>query len=208
MADYELIFDVDELADEAIDEVYDRYDAIVAGHGDRILLTVTAPGPNAVLAAQAAVRDLESIDGVTIGSCYEDLVSKTDIARRVGVSPQAVGQWIRGNRHRANVFPKPYNLVSGGAWLWGEVDAWLRRTGLADSALEYPCQDDYAEINRWIKEHRASAITVTVDIALTDISRRSTHREEYASQRTDHGAFDAREIDIESEVELVSRRKR
>lgn len=209
MANYELIFDVDELTDEAIDEIYDRYDAIVAGHGDRVLLTVTVPGTNAVSAAQSAVRDLETIDGVTVGSCYEDLVSKTDIGRRIGVSPQAVGQWIRGDRHRAHVFPKPYNLVSGGVWLWGEVDAWARRVGLTNSDLEYPCQDDYVEINRWIKEHRASAITVTVDVTLTDLSRQSIHREEYARRRADHhDTFDAHEIDIESEVELVTRRRR
>ncbi|MFE0024014.1 hypothetical protein [Amycolatopsis sp. NPDC059021] len=163
MSDFELIFAVDDLSDDVIDQVYDRYDSIVAGHETVTLLTVTAEGATALTAAKAAIRDLENIDGVVIHRCYEDLVSRRDIADRAEVSPQAVGQWIRGDRQRAHPFPDPFNLVSGGIWLWGEVNAWLRRSGLNYYDLSYPCREDYADINRWINYHRAQSVAVTVD---------------------------------------------
>lgn len=179
MSEFELIFAVDDLSDDIIDQVYDRYDSIVAGHGSVTLLTVTAEGSTALNAAITVIKDLEKIDGVIISRCYEDLVSRRDIADRCEVSPQAVGQWIRGDRQRGYAFPDPFNFVSGGIWLWGEVNSWLRRSGLNHDSISYPCRDDYAEINRWIRSHRARSVMVTVDLVVNSerISRHDIRRE-------------------------------
>ncbi|GAA3430540.1 hypothetical protein [Kutzneria kofuensis] len=165
MTEFELIFAVDQLTDDAIDAIYDRYDALVAGHGDMTLLTVTAEGPTPVAAGKTAVRDLELLAGVIVQRCYEDLVNRKDIAERCNVSPQAVGLWIRGDRQRKHPFPQPFNLVGGGVWLWGEVNEWLRRTYKPQDDVHYPCRDDYAEINRWIAEHRAQKRMLHVDFS-------------------------------------------
>lgn len=175
MSDFELIFAVDDLSDDVIDQIYDRYDAIVAGHETVTLLTVTAEGATPFTAAKAVVRDLESIDGVVVRRCYEDLVSRRDIAERCEVSPQAVGQWIRGDRHKGHTFPDPFNLVAGGIWLWGEVNSWLRRSGLKYYEIAYPCRDDYAEINRWISNYRAHSVAITVDYVVN--TQRSARHE-------------------------------
>lgn len=162
MAQFELIFAVDALSDETIDLIYDSFDALVAGHGRTTLLTVTADGATALMAAKSIVPDLEAIDGVVVQRCYEDLVDRADIAQRCDTTPQAVGQWIRHVRHRETPFPEPFNHVGGGIWLWGEVNSWLRRVGKVHDGLDFPCYNDYLEINRWLADHRAGARMTTV----------------------------------------------
>lgn len=154
MPTYELIFAVDELADDTVWSIYEEFDALVATHGALTLLTVSVPGANAVRAAKSAVEELERLQGVRVKRCYEDLVSRMDIAERTEATPQAVGQWIRGTRHRDQPFPEPFNLVSGGVWLWGEVNQWLRRVGKKADDQQFPCKEDYADINKWLNERR------------------------------------------------------
>lgn len=155
MADFELIFAVDELPEDTVWSIYEHHDALVASHGALTLLTVTSQGATALAAAKAAAISLEGFPDVRIKRCYEDLVSRIDIAERTDATPQAVGQWIRGERHKNHPFPEPFNLVSGGVWLWGEVNQWLRRTRKTADGIQFPCKEDYAEINKWLNERQA-----------------------------------------------------
>lgn len=156
MGQYEVIFEVDELDDGTIDAIYDRFDALVSAHAGLTLLTVTASGPTAVVAAKRAVEELEGKDvRVIVRRSVEDLVTRVDIANRCGTTPQAVGQWIRGTRQRQVSFPAPYSLVTGGIWLWGEVNEWLRRVGKPHEAeLCFPRREDHDELNLWLKERQ------------------------------------------------------
>lgn len=155
MADFELIFAVDELPEDTVWSIYEEHDALVASHGALTLLTVTSQGMTALSAAKVAVLSLERFPEVRVKRCYEDLVSRIDIAERASATPQAVGQWIRGERHRNYPFPEPFNLVSGGVWLWGEVNQWLRRAKKTADEIQFPCKEDYAEINKWLNERQA-----------------------------------------------------
>lgn len=167
MGQYELTFDVDDLSDDTIDKIYDRFDAVVGSHADVTFLTLTAEGPTAVVAAKRAVEELESELAVVIGRVVEDLVSRVDIATRSESTPQAVGQWIRGDRHRGFPFPQRYSLVAGGVWLWGEVNEWLRRVQKKhDESMLFPRREDHDEINAWLKDrrtqHQVSQVTATL----------------------------------------------
>jgi hypothetical protein len=150
VAEYELIFAVGELADDAMDAVCRAFDATLAGHGCTVLLTVTACGETALAAAQQVAERLEQDHGVAVLRCYEDLVSRGDIAERCGATPQAVGQWVRGERHRGQPFPEPYNHVGGGVWLWGDVNEWLRKVGHAHDEVAFPDKADHVMINYWL----------------------------------------------------------
>jgi hypothetical protein len=160
MAEYELIFEIGSPTDAQVDHLYGQADAIVARHGRTSLVTITSAGPSALTGARATVALLESI-GMTICRLYEDLVTRSEIADRSGVTPQAVGLWIRGERHgeSANPFPEPYNYVGGSTpvWLWGEVNLWLGQVGKADG-LRHPARVDYVLINEWLLA-RSTAIT-------------------------------------------------
>jgi len=152
MAQYELMFDVDALDDNATEKIYSTYDALVSSHSDGTTLTITAEGPAAATAAKRLISELDAL-GVTVRRLVEDLVSKADIAARCEATPQAVGQWIRGTRQRSTPFPPRFHRVLGGVWLWGEVNDWLRRVEWPhDDSIEYPCRKDYDEVNGWLSD--------------------------------------------------------
>lgn len=155
MAQFELIFVVDELVEETVWAIYERHEAAVAVHGSTTLLTMLCEGETAFRAAQHAVALVERIAGVRVQRLCEDLVSKVDIAERCGATLQAVGNWVHGARQYTKHFPEPFSLVCGGVWLWGEVNEWLRRTGKEVDSVHFPCRVDYAEINQWLGERNA-----------------------------------------------------
>ncbi|MPZ01030.1 MAG: hypothetical protein GEU97_24305 [Actinophytocola sp.] len=149
MRQYELIFAVDELSDATVTAVYESFDALYARHGDTFLFTVTQDGESAQDAATRAVGSLEE-QGVRIQRLCEDFVDRGDIAERAGTTVQAVGQWIRRDRLKNAPFPEPYSFVSGGIWLWGDVNDWLRRVGKDADEQHYPGWQDVAEVNTWL----------------------------------------------------------
>ena len=60
----------------------------------------------------------------------EDLVSASEIARRLGAQkPSVVHDW----RRRHPDFPQPIaRLALGYVWAWPDVEAWARSTGRLD----------------------------------------------------------------------------
>jgi len=163
MAEYELMFEVDDLDDEVTEAIYEHHDALVSSHADGTTLTITAEGPTAVVAAKRIVEELESEMSTMVHRLIEDLVSRADIASRSNATPQAVGLWIRGDRRRDEPFPRRFNRVGGGVWLWGEVNEWLRRVGRShDEHLRFPCRQDYDEVNAWILDRHSRRRISTV----------------------------------------------
>lgn len=79
---------------------------------------------------------------------YSDLVTRAQIAERAGVTRQAVGLWIRGERHTDPAFPEPHVLGGGGLWLWRDVDQWLAEVGLPHDEVSYPTHLDIARVER------------------------------------------------------------
>lgn len=156
MTQYEWIFVIDHLADDAIDAIYSMCDALVSVHASFTLLTITTEGSTAVEAAKATIANLQNERRlIRVQRAYEDFVTKAEIAARCNATPQAVGQWVRGKRQREFPFPEQFNLTAGGIWLWGEVNRWLRRTDKSSDDIEYPRREDYSIVNHWIREQRA-----------------------------------------------------
>ncbi|QBJ98413.1 hypothetical protein ERC79_22620 [Rhodococcus sp. ABRD24] len=136
--------------------VEDEFGARVVDRGGLDLLTVASEGMRCATTGMSLVDQLVA-RGVRPVRTHPDLVTRQDIADRAGVTRQAVGQWVRGVRQRGTPFPAPFNTVSGGIWLWGDVYAWLRRHDYgADTGLQYPTLDDHVRIDRHIvMNHRA-----------------------------------------------------
>ena len=122
----------------------------VADRGGLQLLTGSAEGMRCATAGMSLVDQLVG-QGVRPLRTHPDLVTRQDIADRAGVTRQAVGQWVRGVRQRGTPFPVPFNTVSGGIWLWGDVYAWLRHHDYGgDTGLRYPTLDEHVRIDRHI----------------------------------------------------------
>ncbi|BAH55617.1 hypothetical protein MLGJGCBP_02013 [Rhodococcus sp. T7] len=147
--EFELIFVTPEVSgpgDTRIAAVEELLDIVVESHSGLTLATVTAEGDDAVTAALDAAAVLSS-RGLPVVRSYPDLVTRQDIADRAEVSRQAVGNWVRGDRMQSDPFPAPVNLVGGGAWLWGDVVAWLRRQDYKIDDIEFPSMDDHVRID-------------------------------------------------------------
>jgi len=152
MGTYELIFEAAPPTAEQLDSLYEHEDALVAAHGRAWFITISSNGTSALSAGKSAVGRLEAL-GIAIWRSYEDLVTRSEIARRAGVTAQAVGLWTRGQRRSIGApdFPEPFNYAGGGVelWLWGDVNTWLDPLGKADD-MSHPSRVDHILINNWL----------------------------------------------------------
>jgi transcriptional regulator with XRE-family HTH domain len=151
---YELSFEVAEMSEAAEDRVSNRFDSVIAVHGGVTTVTLTAEGDTCIGAALSTISSLREA-GVEPLRLVDDAVSRSEIARRMGVTPQSVGQWIRGERHSESAFPAPYILAGGGLWLWGEVLKALANRGVEIEDIGYPSRRDIQEIGG-VLVHNAS----------------------------------------------------
>lgn len=120
------------------DAVADSLDAVIATHHGVVTVTVLITAPYCLAAARSAIDTLRRL-GTPPRRLVDDLVTRSQIAERAGVTRQAVGQWIRGERHSGSAFPRPFVLAGGGLWLWGEVlDALAARGIELDEGISYP----------------------------------------------------------------------
>lgn len=158
--EFELIFVIPEITDPGdprIAQVEDHLDVVVESHSGLTLATVTAEGPDVVTASVNAVKILSSC-GLPPTRSYPDLVTRQDIADRVEVSRQAVGNWVRGERFQSDPFPAPVHLVGGGVWLWGDVVNWLRRNNYQIDDLPSPSMDEHLRIDAALLDARAATV--------------------------------------------------
>lgn len=150
--DFEIAFLIPELTDAfdpRVTQVEEAMDIVVSSHSGVSVATVIATGSDAVAAGRAASATLSAC-GLPPKRTYPDLVSRQDIADRLDVSRQAVGNWVRGERHQEYPFPAPANLVAGGVWLWGDIAEWLRRTGSDPDDVGYPTLQDHARLDEFL----------------------------------------------------------
>lgn len=148
--EFEIAFVIPEFTDAfdpRVSRVEEAMEVVASSHGGLSIATVIATGGDAVAAGRAASATLSSC-GLPPQRTYPDLVSRQDIADRLEVSRQAVGNWVRGERHQSLPFPGPVHRVAGGVWLWGDVADRLRRTGrnVADD-LYFPTIEDHAQLD-------------------------------------------------------------
>ncbi|HYO17517.1 MAG TPA: hypothetical protein VES02_02465 [Dermatophilaceae bacterium] len=157
---YELTFEVAPLTDDLEDAIADAFECVIASHSDVTTVTLTAHGRTCVAAALGALEEVRLL-GADVRRLVDDLVGRREIARRAGVTPQAVGLWVRGERHAGAPFPPPFVLAGGGLWLWGEVLPALASRGVAlGDDIGYPSRHDAQVIGGAIAASQTSGASV------------------------------------------------
>lgn len=142
-------------------------------------VTVTTEGDSAVAAGRKAVRTLRGA-GATVVRSLEDLVTRSEIARRADKTPQAVGNWLRGDRQTGVEPPRTYVQAGVDLWLWSEVRGWLSALGVeVDSSINFPGRLDHWRINADLVPDELSGrgtnaagwsfLAVGVDVTYNDI---------------------------------------
>ncbi|ABK75449.1 helix-turn-helix domain-containing protein [Mycolicibacterium smegmatis] len=179
--DFEVAF-VTEPLDGPDDERIDRAmelipNLVVSFDGNLTVVTTLVHAADAIEAGVKAAKALEA-SGIPVIRTYQDLVTRQDIAERIGVTRQAVGNWVRGERHDDVPFPAPVSLVAGGIWLWGDVAGWARSRNYEVEDVSFPSLDAHNRIDLLISAGIGS-VTVTTYECVADIAFR--HRGTKAS---------------------------
>ncbi|MFD4293299.1 hypothetical protein ACFWPA_00365 [Rhodococcus sp. NPDC058505] len=143
------------IAPHVEDRVRDGLGAGIDDHGQLQVVTATGEGTRGYAAGIDLVVRLSEL-GVDVERTQPDLVDRRLIARRAGCTRQAVALWVNGQRHQGDPFPLPFNLTLGQTWLWGEVQAWLARRGIAvDDTIAIPTMRDHMRVDSHIAHRRA-----------------------------------------------------
>lgn len=157
--DFEIAFLIPELTDAfdpRVTQVEEAMDIVVSSHSGVSVATVIATGSDAVAAGRAASATLSAC-GLPPKRTYPDLVSRQDIADRLDVSRQAVGNWVRGERHQEYPFPAPANLVAGGVWLWATSPSGFVAQGvILTMSGTRRCRTTPVWMNSWQQHQRLS----------------------------------------------------
>jgi len=107
-------------------------DAMAESRGDLTLVTVVRSADSAEEALWSSVRDVESATpSARVIGIDDDLVNASDIAERVGRTPESVRQLASGTRGPGG-FPPVVGIVGKGIriWRWADVADWFSSRGV------------------------------------------------------------------------------
>lgn len=104
-------------------------DALINFRNGTVYLDFDRKAASLEEAVMMAIKDVEtsSVGAVVANVAPEDLVTESDVAKRLHVKRQAVSLWIKGERRKSKPFPKPIMKLSAKSpfWKWCEVVEWL-----------------------------------------------------------------------------------
>lgn len=153
--EFEIAFVIEtvEAEDPRIDQAMEALPGTtISGALGLTVATTLVDADTAIAAGLHAAKALAAA-GLAPLRTYQDLVSRQDIADRVGMSRQAVGNWVRGERQNSRPFPAPVTLSSGGLWLWSSVVSWIDATKAAElNESKLPTLDDYCQLDTMIRQ--------------------------------------------------------
>lgn len=146
---FELTLYTSPVSEGQADELIDEFDASIGTlHSGQTSIDALCEGRSAVDAGKSIAVGLRQ-RGIDIVKFDEDLVTRSDIARRLQTSRQAVNMWVSGERREG--FPAPSSEVAGGVWCWGDVLTWAHRGGLVkDLDAQYAQSQEIRELNAWL----------------------------------------------------------
>lgn len=102
----------------------------------------------------SAIKDIESnvVDSEVVSVAPENLVTESEIAKRLNKPRQTISLWIKGARRKG--FPGPLMRLSEKSplWNWNEVAKWLYKNKLIDNKEIVENASFIANINGALEE--------------------------------------------------------
>ncbi len=124
----------------------------------------------------SAIRDVESssVKAVVASVAPEDLVTESEIAKRLETNRQRVSLWIKGVRKNQLAFPKPVMKLSGRSplWKWFDIVTWLYESSII-SEKEKVINAEFVEDINAVLEERNREIKEARQALLRKLSRDS-----------------------------------
>ncbi len=103
-------------------------DALINFRNATVYLDFSRAADSFDAAVQSAIEQVESmpLGAKVISVAPDNLVSTSDIARRLHLKKQAVSLWVKGQRRKKTPFPHPVMKLSDPypLWRWYEVVKW------------------------------------------------------------------------------------
>lgn len=131
---------VDENTPDLEDSLYEAGcdDALINFRNGTVYLDFDRKANSLDDAVMSAIRDVESasIKAVVVSVAPEDIVTESEIAKRLPINRQTVSLWIKGERRQS--FPKPIMKLAAKSpfWKWREVVEWLFENKVMENITE------------------------------------------------------------------------
>ena len=122
---------IDALTDEVLDRLYEAGcdDALIGSRDGVVFADFSRVAPSLTEAVLSAARDLKraKVGAQVVHVEPDDIVTMAEIARRLGVSREAVRKWVTGVVGPGR-FPPPFGRVrqKSPLWRWTDVLTWYR----------------------------------------------------------------------------------
>lgn len=104
-------------------------DALINFRNGTVYLDFDRQASSLEKAVMSAIKQVESssIGAIVAHIAPEDLVTESEVAKRLHVKRQAVSLWIHNERRKSKPFPKPIMKLSHRSpfWKWREIVEWL-----------------------------------------------------------------------------------
>jgi len=126
-----ILKNVDEQTPMLEDSLYEAGcdDALINFRSGTVYLDFDREASSFKEAVMSAIKQVEStLLGITVaGVAPENLVTESEVAKRLSMKRQAVSLWIKGQRRTATPFPSPKLKLASKSplWKWSEVVEWL-----------------------------------------------------------------------------------
>lgn len=124
-----ILKNVDEDTPNLEDSLYDAGcdDALINFRAGTVYLDFDREATSLEDAVVSAIKNVESssVQAIVASVAPEDLVTESEIAKRLDMSRQRISSWIKGVRR--GQFPRPVMMLSGRSplWKWYEITCWL-----------------------------------------------------------------------------------
>jgi len=160
--DFALVLDgMNDLTDAVMDKLFKAGcdDATFSLRYGRVFAEFSRTAATYTQAVLSAIRDVRKADVgadlVRVNAC--DLVTASDIARRIDRSRELVSQYISGGRGPGN-FPPPECLLADDKplWAWCAVSHWLVENQLVRPEVHEQARFAWV-VNEWLSAQRSRA---------------------------------------------------
>ncbi|MEX0728458.1 MAG: hypothetical protein WD065_19455 [Planctomycetaceae bacterium] len=162
--DFTLLLDgTAEITSELEDSLFDAgcEDATLSLRFGRLHLTFTRKAATLKDAILQAIKDVRAsgISATVLRVDHCDLVTQSEIARRIKRSRQLVSQYISGGRGPGGFPPPACNITDGAPlWYWCEVASWMRENDFI-SEQELREAQDLTVINHVLELERQRQVS-------------------------------------------------
>jgi len=153
-----ILKNVDESTSGLEDSLYEAGcdDALINFRNGTVYLDFDRTATSLENAVLSAIKNVESssVKAVVATVAPEDLVTESEIAKRLDKKRQTISLWIKGTRRSQHAFPKPVMMLSARSpfWKWYEIVTWLYKNGVISEKEVLDNAEFVEDINAVLEE--------------------------------------------------------